>query len=56
MNIEIMSVELGRGIQKQRGRLAVVPDDKGYVIRLKLEDGRFAYLAGSEWAPQAEAR
>jgi hypothetical protein len=48
MDIQIVAVEEHRGVRKELGRLVVVPvDSRSYVIRLKLGDGRSAYLTGS---------
>jgi len=49
MNIQVLEVEEHRGVRKERGRLVVVPDSESYLIRLRLEDGRPAFLTGSGW-------
>jgi hypothetical protein len=54
MDIQILSVEPNCGLRKHQGRLVIVPEDEGYVVRLLLKDGRAAYLAGSGAPPQAE--
>lgn len=46
MNIQVVAVETNRGVRKEGRRLVVCPDSESYVIRLKLEDGRPAYLTG----------
>jgi len=51
MDIQVVAVEENRGVRKERGRLVVVPDSESYVIRLRLEDGRSAYLMGSGSLP-----
>ena len=46
MDIEVVAVEENRGIRRERDTLVVVPDSMSYVIRLRLKDGRPAYLMG----------
>lgn len=47
MNVEVVAVEHNRGVRKERDELVVVPDSTSYVLRLKLGDGRPAYLMGA---------
>jgi hypothetical protein len=51
MNVEVEAVEENRGTCKVGKDLIVVPDSHSYVIRLRLEDGRSAYLTGSGEPP-----
>lgn len=51
MNVEVTAVEENRGTRKVGNRLVVVPDSTSYVVWLKLEDGRPAYLVGSGEPP-----
>jgi hypothetical protein len=51
MDIQVVAVEQHRGVRKQLGRLVVVPDSESYLIQLRLEDGRTAYLTGSGAPP-----
>ena len=46
MDIEVVSVEENRGIRRERDTLVVVPNSTSYLIQLRLEDGRPAYLMG----------
>jgi hypothetical protein len=51
MNVEVVAVLENRGIRKERGTLVVVPDSLSYLVELKLDDGRTAYLTGAGRAP-----
>ena len=51
MEIEVVAVEENRGVRREQDTLVVVPDSTSYVLRLRLEDGRPAYLMGAGEMP-----